>query len=276
MNIDYSKIKGKKVLLFSGGMDCYMINELEKPDVLLYIDNHSKYSQVEKAFLKKMQEQCGAYPNLVFVDNFINMSDIERDDYIIPARNAYFILKAAEYGDEIILGATLGDRSTDKDKIFAKQMTDLLNHIYEASHWVGEEARHINVNFKYKDYTKQDLIKALIEKRRKELGISLSDGKALVAEQLMRDTISCYDFQDDENHENKIPCGICKPCTRKWLAILGATGWDMGKYFATNPRDYFTPEVIEQWITKESGPNNRGRESQEIIEILEKLRDGKI
>ena len=50
----------------------------------------------------------------------------------------------------------------------------------------------------------------------------------------------------------------------------------MGKFFATNPRDYFTPEVIEQWITKESGPNNRGRESQEIIEILEKLRDGKI
>lgn len=276
MNIDYSKIKGKRVLLFSGGMDCYTINELEKPDILLYIDNHSKYSQVEKAFLKRMQKERNLYPNLVFVDDFINMSDIERDDYIIPARNAYFILKAAEYGDEIILGATSGDRSTDKDKIFAKQMTDLLNHIYEASHWVGKEARHITVNFKYKDYTKQDLLKALIERRKKELGISLSDAKALVAEKLVKETISCYDFQDDENRENKIPCGICKPCTRKWLAILGATGWDMGKFFATNPRDYFTPEVIEQWIAKESGPNNRGRESQEIIEILEKLRDGKI
>jgi len=273
MNIDYSKIRGKKVLLFSGGMDCYTINELEKPDVLLYIDNHSKYSAIEKAFLKDMQKR-GFYPNLVFVDNFINMSEIERDDYIIPARNAYFILKAAEYGDEIILGATSGDRSTDKDKLFAKQMTDILNHIYEASHWVGQNARLINVNFKYKDYTKQDLLKALIDLRRKQLGISLEDAKALVAEQLVRETISCYDFHEQDG--KAIPGGVCKPCTRKWLAILGATGWDMGKFFATNPREYFTPEVIEQWIKKESGPNNRGRESQEIIELLEKLRDGKI
>ena len=82
---------------------------------------------------------------------------------------------------------------------------------------------------------------------------------------LMENSSSCYDFKDGK------PCGTCKPCTRKWLAILGATGVDTGQYFDTHPRSYFTPETIEQWIDRESGPNNRGRESEEIIATLKTL-----
>ena len=82
---------------------------------------------------------------------------------------------------------------------------------------------------------------------------------------LMENSSSCYDFKDGK------PCGTCKPCTRKWLAILGATGVDTGQYFDTHPRSYFTPETIEQWIDRESGPNNRGRESEEIITTLKSL-----
>ena len=82
---------------------------------------------------------------------------------------------------------------------------------------------------------------------------------------LMENSSSCYDFKDGK------PCGTCKPCTRKWLAILGATGVDTGQYFDTHPRSYFTHETIEQWIDRESGPNNRGRESEEIIATLKTL-----
>lgn len=269
MNTNYKEIKGKKVLLFSGGMDCYIINQLEKPDVLLYIDNHSNYSENEKEYLKKMKS-AGFYQNLVFVEDFINMSSLERTDYIIPSRNAYFILLAAEYGDEIILGATSGDRSTDKDYTFAGMMTGLLNHIYEKSHWVGEESRNLRVNFKYKDYTKQMLIRALIEKRMEELNLSEHEAKKYVAEELSLNTKSCYDFVDGK------PCGVCKPCTRKWLAIVGACGIDTGDYFSKEPLEYFTPEVIDQWIARESGPNNRGPESREIIDILTKLKNGEL
>lgn len=263
MNIDYNSIKGKRVLLFSGGMDCYIINELEKPDVLLYINNHSHYSEQEVRHLHELQA-LGKFSNLIVVDDFIDMSLMERDDYIIPSRNAYFILKAAEYGDEIILGATSGDRSTDKDRKFAYMMTKLLNHIYEPSHWTGK-GRRIKVNFKYKGFTKQKLIKSLIQKRRKE-GRSLKEAKQCVAEELFDFSVSCYSFVDG------IPCGVCKPCTRKWLSILSATGVDMGDRFDTNPRDYFTSEVIKEWIRRESGSNNRGRESQDIINTLMSLR----
>ena len=273
MNTNYESIKGKKVLLFSAGMDSYMINQLEKPDVLLFINNKSAYADIEENFLRNLQKQ-GYYPNLVFLDDFINMKDLERTDYIIPSRNAYFILRAAEYGDEIILGATIGDRSTDKDLLFASQMTDLLNHIYEASHWVGELGRSINVNFKYKGYSKSMIINKLIEKRMNDLGVSKEYATKKVVEELCNLTISCYDFQ--EEGDEKKACGVCKPCTRKWLAILGLTGIDTAPIFHTNPREYFTDEVIEQWIAKESGKNNRGIESEEIIETLTKLKNHEI
>ena len=272
MNTNYDEIRGKKVLLFSGGMDCYIISQLEDPDVLLYLNNNSNYAKDEIQFLKSKQEE-GLFKNLKIVD-FMDMSALERSDYIIPSRNAYFILRAAEFGDEIILGATSGDRSTDKDYTFAGQMTALLNHIYEKSHWVGERSRNIHVNFKYKDFTKQMLIKALIEKRRVQMNLSFGDATAFVVEELCNNSTSCYDFKESEGR--RYACGVCKPCTRKWLAILGATGYDASKLFHTNPRDYFTPEVIDQWIAKESGPNNRGPGSKEIIDILLKLKEGRI
>lgn len=271
MNTNYESIKGKKVLLFSAGMDSYMINQIEKPDVLLFINNRSVYADIEEKFLKDMQKR-GFYPNLVFLDDFINMKDLERTDYIIPSRNAYFILRAAEFGDEIILGATIGDRSTDKDLQFAKQMTDLLNHIYAPSHWVGDAGREINVNFKYKNFSKSMIINKLVEMRMEELGVSREQATQKVVEELCTNTISCYDFQE----EGTKACGVCKPCTRKWLAILGLTGIDTGSLFHTNPRKYFTDEVIDQWIEKESGKNNRGIESQEIIDTLTKLKNRQI
>ena len=41
----------KKVLLCSSGMESYIINAIEKPDVCLFIDSKSKYSGVEKEWL---------------------------------------------------------------------------------------------------------------------------------------------------------------------------------------------------------------------------------
>ena len=273
-NIDYKAIKGKKVLLYSGGMDCYIINQLERPDVLLYINNHSNYSDIEVQKLLDLRDNKKApwLRNLVIVDNFINMSDMERDDYIIPARNAYFILKAAEYGDEIIMGATSGDRSTDKDLLFAKQITDLLNHIYAFSHWC-KDGRTISVNFKYKSFTKQDLITALMTERvRQHPRVDLAEIKEMIITELFGNSWSCYN--PDHDHES---CGICKPCLRKWLAILGVTNIDTSKQFVNSPREYFTPERIEEWITRElDRENNRGRESAEIIYTLKALRSGEI
>ena len=93
---DMTERTGKKVLLFSSGMDSYIINKLEKPDVLLFIDNKSNYSELEMKYLKSV-----GYDNLIFVEDFINHSKIELSNMIIPSRNLYFAMIAANFGEEI-------------------------------------------------------------------------------------------------------------------------------------------------------------------------------
>jgi 7-cyano-7-deazaguanine synthase len=249
-----SSIK-KKVLLFSSGMDSFIINELEEPDILLFIDNKSKYSEVERNFLQKRK-----IDKLVFFNDIVNHSGIEMSNQIIPARNMYFIVIASYFGDNIILGATAGDRSTDKDKVFATSIESLLNHIYSPSHWC--EGRNISVNFKYKDYTKEDLVRLYIEKR-SFVGVDVQQA----VEELVMDSFSCY------HPINNIQCNRCKPDLRKFLAILGATGIDISSYYEeyNRPIDYFTKERIESWINELSMSNDRGMESVQTINTLKKL-----
>ena len=247
---------GKKVLLFSSGMDSYIINELEKPDVLLFIDNKSNYSDLEMKYLESV-----GYDNLVFVEDFINHSQIELPNMIIPSRNLYFAMIAANFGEEIILGATLGDRSTDKDLKFAELASELLTHIYN-SHW--NTKGRIHVNLKYKNWTKQDLVTQYVSQQR-EKGRSVLDS----INNLLVESFSCYHPTEDGGQ-----CNQCKPDLRKFLAILGATGINVDFFYreGNKPGEFFTDEVIEEWITELSADNSRGRESLETIEVLKSLK----
>lgn len=244
---------GKKVLLFSSGMDSYIINELEKPDVLLFIDNKSNYSKLEMNYLKRTK-----HTNLVFVEDFINHSSIELDNMIIPGRNLYFVMIAAYFGEEIILGATAGDRSTDKDEKFARLASDLLSHMYQEQHWCTKG--DIHVNLKYKSWTKEDLVVDYCVKNQK---YGLSNKQSI--DKLLEESFSCYHPTEDGEQ-----CNSCKPDVRKWLAIYGATGIDTDYFYTNKVKDFFTPEVIKEWIQKEE-TGSRGRESEQIIRTLKHL-----
>jgi 7-cyano-7-deazaguanine synthase len=250
-----AKRTGKKVLLFSSGMDSYIINQLEKPDVLLFIDNTSKYSQIEKERLESLN-----YKNIQFVENFIDMSSIELSNMIMPARNLYFVTIASYFGEEIILGATAGDRSTDKDEKFAELSSALLSHINTESHWCSKG--DVNVNLKYKKWSKQMLVEELVRVNLAE-GISTEE----TVRRLVFDSFSCY-----HPLESGEQCNRCKPDTRKYLAILGATGINIDKYYEdyNKPSDYFTPEVVEQLIKDHSGENGRGIESTTTLQTIKR------
>ena len=49
----------KKVLLYSGGMDSWLINKLEKPDVKLFVDLGTKSTQGE---IKKLDKDVIVFP----------------------------------------------------------------------------------------------------------------------------------------------------------------------------------------------------------------------
>jgi 7-cyano-7-deazaguanine synthase len=254
--IDTARRTGKKVLLFSSGMDSYIINELEKPDVLVFVDNKSNYSALEMSYLKSL-----GHENLVFVEDFINLSSIELDNMIMPARNLFLVTIASYFGEEIILGATAGDRSTDKDLKFADLMSQTLSHIYAPSHWCSKG--DIHVNLKYKSWTKQMLVAEMVRVNL-EKGIPMEQ----TVHRLVNDSFSCY-FPTKQDGQ----CNKCKPDVRKFLAILGATGINIDFYYrkGNRPSEFFTDEVKRQWLQELEHDTSRGEESRETIQILRRL-----
>ena len=122
----------KKVLLYSGGMDSWLISHLWKPDVKLYIDTGSSYAAEERRRL----------PPDITIEH-LDLNRFERADKIIPLRNLFFVMLASYYGDKICLGATYGDRVLDKSVIFAQKASGLLSYLYQPQHWT--EGRRISV-----------------------------------------------------------------------------------------------------------------------------------
>ena len=70
-----------KVLLYSGGMDSWLIDKIWKPDVKIYIDIEGSYSKEEIARLPKdvkiVKLPIGIY---------------EQENKFVPLRNLYFLM----------------------------------------------------------------------------------------------------------------------------------------------------------------------------------------
>lgn len=182
-------MKMAKVLLYSGGMDSWLIARLWRPDIKLYIDTGTPYAA----------EEISRLPPDVVVER-LDLARFEREDKIIPLRNLYFVILAANYGDEIMLGATYGDRVLDKSLAFAEKASDMLSFLYSPQHWTP--GRKIRACVDYKRYTKAELLKMYLEQ-----------GGDL--ETAFHESFSCYE-PDANGHE----CWRCKPCARKAVAFL--------------------------------------------------------
>lgn len=195
---------GKTVLLYSGGMDSWLIDKILKPDVKLYVNVNSRYAKAE---VEKL-------PKDVKVVN-LDLSEWEREDAIIPLRNLYFVMVAANYGDNIVLGATAGDRVLDKSHAFATKASLMLSYLYQEQHWTNK--RDIRVLLPFKDFTKTQLVEEYA-----------SQGGDLL--EAWQNSFSCYNPT-----ENGRECWHCKPCYRKFVAF-----WMNG----------FIPSeaVIEKWF----------------------------
>ena len=129
------QVRGKSVLLYSGGMDSLMINALLKPDILLNVNMNSTYDARER---KTFPDLVSEFEELIYLDKELDLGIYERDDAIVPNRNAHLVLLASHYGETIWLGSVGGDRSFDKDQAFYGHMETLLNHMWQEQHWTEE------------------------------------------------------------------------------------------------------------------------------------------
>lgn len=233
-----SEIRGetfmKKVLLYSGGMDSWLISKLWKPDIKLYVDMKSSYSS----------EEVSKLPDDVKVVSF-PLGEWEKKDKIIPLRNLYLCMVACNItGDEdvdICIGATAGDRVLDKSKEFVNKATELLSYLYSPQWWLPN-GKSVKISIYYKDYTKEMLLKEF-----KESGGNLDEA--------FQKSFSCY------NPTQGKECWHCKPCFRKFVAF-SASGYKFDNSILNTVIPYIKNEILPQI---ESGTYGRGKEEEEAI-----------
>lgn len=225
-------VTGKKVLLYSGGMDSWLISQIWKPDIRLYVDMNTRYSKEEIARL----------PVDVIVEK-LDLGKWERLDAIIPLRNLYLIALATNYGDNICIGATAGDRVLDKSFQFQEMYEELLRYLYQKQHWT--EKRNITLNFDFKKYTKTQL-----------LSIYLKQGGNI--DKAFNASFSCYNPIDNKE------CWQCKPCFRKFISFA-LNGYNFPLHIIEKSLQYIKSQIYPQIL---SGYYGRAEEEKEIIQVL--------
>jgi 7-cyano-7-deazaguanine synthase in queuosine biosynthesis len=236
---------GKQVLLFSGGMDSLMFDYFLKPDVLLYLPSGSSFEEVETKRLHSLVDNGYIDKDkLVIFDDVLNLKMFERDDYIVPNRNAFYLLVASMLGETLILGSVSGDRSNDKDETFFTKINELLDYMWKEQHWTEE--RNFKVISPYKDKTKTELVKDYLDNG--------GSSKALI------ESYSCYSG-------NETLCGTCKPCFRKWIALYNNDIEIPDGYYTNEPT---SAEWLHRLMKDLTDGTYRGKEDADWINALKK------
>ena len=235
----------KKILLYSGGSDSWLINKLWKPDVRVYVDMKTRYSEQE---MKKLDKD-------VKIIEF-PLGKYEREDAIIPLRNLYLpMVICNEFPEDdldICLGATAGDRVLDKSFVFADSASALLTYLYSPQHWIPN-GRRIHINIDYKNFTKTQLLKMFIEQ-----GGDINEA--------FNYSFSCYNPVDGKE------CWHCKPCFRKFVSFA-LNGMKFEKEVVETVIAYIRKEIMPLIL---NGTYGRKQEEQEIKEVFRMYADGKL
>ena len=235
----------KKVLLYSNGMDSWLIDKIWKPDIKLYVDMKTRYSEEE---LKRL-------PPDVQVFEF-PLGQWELDNAIIPLRNMYLFMVACnltEFEDvEICLGSLKFDRSNDKQPEFIDKLQAVFDYVYQPQWWLPN-GKKVKLNLEFKKYSKPDLVRLFVEQ-----GGDIND--------VWNCSFSCYDPVD--GHE----CLACKPCIRKATACL-LNGYKMERdkleTVIGNIKKTILPAI-------QDGTYGRGEEEKEVLELMKMYEEGKL
>lgn len=240
---------GKSVLLFSGGMDSLMAARLLDPDVLLYVRHGARYEPSEIFAIGSLLAGGHADGQKLRMESLDGLGKFARPDEIIPMRNLFMLAMAAQFGERLYIGAMHGDRSLDKSSGFLALAASLFDYLHQEQHWCAPRTFSIEAPF-------------LAETKTTLVARYLAAGhppEALLA------SFSCY-----TPGETGQPCGQCKPCFRKWVALAN-NGIRTDGYFAAEPVS--APWLPAVWDSVKAG-TYRGAEDAEWVAALRTVEHG--
>ena len=187
----------KKVLLFSGGFDSTLLEWVVKPDILLYVNMHTAYSDKEVCHLENLSSY---YRDRLIVKD-LPLGEYEQPDSFLPYRNLMLICIALQYGPNVYMGLSGQDIHMDCSKEFiakARKMFSLLNK--DCAVRLGWNASDFSLEAPFKGMTKTQMLKEC-----------LSSGMPSETAQLAH---SCYSGYSEKG------CGECLPCWNKAIALI--------------------------------------------------------
>lgn len=212
-----------RVLLYSTGLDSELYRLLEKPETLLFFKSGARYEHLEEKQLKSFVERGLLDKQELIVDDTLNFRSLEGKNSIVPMRNIFYILRALEYANEVLIGVTYYDLHYDKQPDVLSALTGFVQNYYYfrdiPDNW---DSVHPRILTPHRNLTKGQLLKKAIDER-----IDVSHIPTLR---------TCYDGKSEKG------CGVCASCVAKAIA-LAVNGMFKPEYFDKDPR-----EVSKRWI----------------------------
>jgi len=180
-----------KVLLFSGGIDSYILYHFIKKwgwgAQSVYFNLGHKYARKEMDIVKKTLNPI--------IDESFNLERWEDINSHIPFRNLLFAMGASVYGvDEVFIGGVKDDNVYDNKRPVHDEMTGIISRHLDK--YVKVTAPFIDAGM-----TKADIVHWFIRYR----------GQEQAQKELLENTYSC--FSGDEE------CMECKACFRKFSTL---------------------------------------------------------
>lgn len=204
------------VLLYSTGLDSELYRLLEAPDTLLMFASGARYEQRELEQLEKFKGMGLLNGHSIIVDRTLNFKSLEQANAIVPMRNIFYLLRAFEFSNEVLLGVTHYDLHYDKQEDVLNGLTSFIQNYYYfrdiPDTW---DNVHPKVLTPYRDYTKGEMLAEAIAR-----DIDVSHIPTLR---------TCYDAHSIKG------CGKCKSCVQKAIA-LAVNGLFDPKLFDEDPR----------------------------------------
>jgi len=233
-------MEDKKVLLYSGGMDSYILYKLFKFDEIIFFNMGNEDNQRELEFLNDNDE----LKDIVRVID-MPLAQFELENKILPYRNHLLVLMAANFGNHMYVGFTKGDTTKDKDYIYKSQVEGILNYFSLDKMKVAHQLYPYEIVMPFKNMTKAGMLKHYID-----AGHDHKD--------LLTYSRSCY-------LGNETECGLCRSCLRKFTSFM-TNNIDISDHFENDPKtelDAFLQESIAK---------GRQEEVDEIRETIKRCR----